>query len=219
MNMSLRKRIQYMSWAVAGARIFSTCSRRQYMAIVLSPDGRVVGTGYNGGPSGFVHCTDGGCPRAQEKPAHGSSYDSCIAIHAEANALLHSNRTERLGGTLVINGPPCMDCAKLIAGSGIARVVYMTDPAYKEWAKVRMLLTKSEIKMLEVDRDLVAGAGVVGEPDRDVGCGPSQALGLEIQPHQSNGLVNNDGVGLPLGATPVKLGNDGSLRTPFVEGS
>lgn len=180
---------QYMAFAVAGAAIFSTCSRRQYMAIVLSTEGRVVGTGYNGGPSGFVHCTDGGCPRANSGAGHGSPYDNCIAIHAESNALMYSNRSERMGGTIIINGPPCYDCAKLIAGSGVKRLVYMTDPAYTEWGKVRMLLQKSGISMIEVDRARLASYGVGGQPGSDVGCGPTEEVGVAIQPRKPSTLA------------------------------
>ena len=33
------KDLKMMAWADAGSKIFSTCAKRQYMAIVLSPDG------------------------------------------------------------------------------------------------------------------------------------------------------------------------------------
>jgi dCMP deaminase len=114
--------------------LFSTCTRRQYAAFIVDPTGRVVGFGYNGSPPGQAHCTDGACPRANSSVAHGSPYDAgegrCIAVHAEANALLFSDATARAGGTLYVNGPPCADCAKLIAASGIARVVHTPDDAY-----------------------------------------------------------------------------------------
>lgn len=45
-------------------------------------------------------------------------------LHAEINAILHSDRDQRLGGTLYVNLQPCMECAKTIAGSGIRRVVF-----------------------------------------------------------------------------------------------
>ena len=129
---------KHMQMCEAGAQLFSTCSRRQYFAIVTDTYGHVLGTGYNGAPSGAVHCVDGGCPRAEQDPAHGTSYDNCIAIHAEANALLHSDWSIRsAGGTLYVNGPPCYSCAKLIANSGIKRLVYASDPTYKVWPQVK----------------------------------------------------------------------------------
>ena len=116
------------------AKVFSTCSRRQYAAVVLSPDRRVVGWGYNGSPPGLAHCVDGACPRANSNVPHGSPYTPgegrCIATHAEANALLYSDTSLRRGGTLIVNGPPCYDCTKLIVSSGIAKVVGLVDIAY-----------------------------------------------------------------------------------------
>lgn len=140
-----------IDWALAGAQIFSTCAKRQYMAIVLSPEGRVVGTGYNGAPPGIPHCSDGFCPRAQEGTPSGMSYGNCIAVHAEANALMYSNRSDRRGGTLVINGQPCWDCGKLIAGSGLARVVLIEDPTYADGPRVNELLERSGLTLIRME--------------------------------------------------------------------
>ena len=113
---------------------FSTCSRKQYAAVILSPAGRVVGIGYNGSPPDQPHCSDGHCPRAFSRVAPGSPYDAgegrCIAVHAEANALLYSDMSQRANGTLYVNGPPCPDCAKLIGCSGISAVVFRMNPEY-----------------------------------------------------------------------------------------
>jgi deoxycytidylate deaminase len=88
----------------------------------------------------------------QEGSAHGSSYDNCIAIHAEANALLWSDRTDRQNGTIIINGPPCWGCGKEIAGSGVKRLVYMTDPAYADWERVQGMLEQSGVTCVGVDK-------------------------------------------------------------------
>ena len=131
------------------AEKFSTCSRRQYMAVVLAPNKRVLGIGYNGSPSGFPHCVDGGCPRGYSLVAPGSDYTStegfCIAQHAEAGALLWSDPALRQGGTLIVNGSPCMECARLIASSGISKVVCFTDPAYVSEEMVRSFFSQANI--------------------------------------------------------------------------
>lgn len=134
------------------APLFSTCSRRQYAAVILAPNKRLVGLGYNGAPPGVAHCTDGGCPRARSVVAHGAPYSGagwCIAQHAEAGALLWSDRTARAGGTLIVNGPPCFDCAKLIASSGLSRVVYTPDPAYRDWPEIAAFLASAGITTKE----------------------------------------------------------------------
>lgn len=125
------KDLKWLRWCIQGAPIFSTCARAQYLAIVLDRFGHVLGTGYNGGPRGMRHCVDGACPRASSAVPAGTPYGYgpglCIAIHAEANALLHSDFTARSGGTIYVNGPPCFDCAKLIANSGVARCVHLAN--------------------------------------------------------------------------------------------
>jgi dCMP deaminase len=101
------------------------CSRRRVGAVIVR-DHRIVATGYNGSPPGGPSCLKGECPRGQlsydEVPA-GSSYQNCIAVHAEANALMYCSREDRLGATLYINHDMCPDCTKLVAASGVARVV------------------------------------------------------------------------------------------------
>jgi dCMP deaminase len=141
------------------APVFSTCVRRQYASFVISENGRVVGFGYNGSPPGQEHCNDGACPRAFSTVPHGSPYDSgagrCIAVHAEANALLFSDATARQGATLYVNGPPCPDCAKLIAGSGVKRVVHLADSSVLE-----NNLPHMGVDVIEIYRD------ELDEPDR-----------------------------------------------------
>lgn len=135
------------------APLFSTCSRRQYFAVVLGTDNRVVGVGYNGAPSGMKHCVDGGCPRGASMVKHGSSYDSpdgfCVAQHAEAGALLHSDPARRRNGTLIVNGPPCFECARLIASSGVGLVVHLHDDAY-DWKPVREFLIMAGVGVVSV---------------------------------------------------------------------
>lgn len=126
--MITRKDRQFLRQCIANAVIFSTCIRRQYFAIVVDKYEHIIGTGYNGVPKGMTHCDKGGCPRAALDVAPRSPYTNCLAIHAEANALLHSDYTSRRDGcTLYVNGTPCWDCAKLIANSGVARLMYLCD--------------------------------------------------------------------------------------------
>lgn len=114
----------------------------------------MVGIGYNGAPPGMTHCSDGGCPRASSNVPPGSSYTSgdgfCIAQHAEAGALLYSDPSRRRGGVLVVNGPPCLECAKLIASSGVSRVVFTTNDLYPDQSRVIGFLETAGIKVVSV---------------------------------------------------------------------
>lgn len=132
------------------AQTFSTCAKRQYFAVVLMPNGRVAGVGYNGSPPGIKHCSDGGCPRLEQGSLNGSIYDNCVAQHAEANAIIWSDPALRIDGTLIVNGPPCFGCAKQIASSGIRRVVYSFDPDYANWDNVKNFMDACGIELVEV---------------------------------------------------------------------
>jgi dCMP deaminase len=104
------------------------CSRRQVGAVIMTPDHRIVATGYNGAPAGSPGClTAGACPRGQSGVAPGSSYDTgagaCIALHAEQNALLRASWTDMVGSTLYVTDHPCDGCFRMIVGTPIERFI------------------------------------------------------------------------------------------------
>lgn len=55
------------------------------------------------------------------------SYEDCIALHAEANALSVCDRSQRVDGALYVLGDVCYTCAKLIANSGLTQVYVARD--------------------------------------------------------------------------------------------
>jgi dCMP deaminase len=123
----------------------SNCVRRKHGAVIVK-NRRIRSTGYNGPPSGHAHCDEGACPRAREKSASGWGHDNCIAIHAEANAILYSSPAEREGASIFITGVPCFTCAKLIANSGITEVVSTGEP-YDDWDRVRDFLIDCNVRV------------------------------------------------------------------------
>jgi len=144
-----RKDEQFMRLCASAALIFSTCGKKKYAAVLVDENGHIIGMGYNGGPKGYVHCEEGGCPRYIDGSPNGSIYDNCIAIHAEANALLHSDYSAR-AKKIYINGPPCFSCAKLIANSTIEYVYYLNDNSYENWNEIKNFLLNSSVKVIEV---------------------------------------------------------------------
>lgn len=124
---------------------FSTCSRKQYCALIVANNGRLIGLGYNGSAPSTIHCYEGGCPRALSDAKPGSVYDNCIAIHAEANAIMWSDVSLRNGATLYVNGPPCFGCAKLIASSGVSKVVCVYNEEYADFDNVLNYLKSTKI--------------------------------------------------------------------------
>lgn len=113
------------------------CSRRQVGAVIVGSDHRIVSTGYNGGPSKGPSCLAGECPRARSTVAPGSSYDtgagSCIAVHAEANAIIYADYSALRGSTMYVTDWPCDGCSRLINGAGISRVVTPVEETLPEY--------------------------------------------------------------------------------------
>lgn len=105
------------------------CTRRQVGAVVLGADNRVVSVGYNGAPSGLPGClTASACPRGhfnhEQLPAKAKSEHECIAVHAEANALIYAPRSDVRRGTMYVSYEPCPGCIRLMQAAGLHRVVW-----------------------------------------------------------------------------------------------
>lgn len=98
---------------------------------MLVKDNRIIATGYNGAAPKKEHCVDGGCPRGQlsyaDVPA-GADYNQhpCVAIHAEANALLRAGERSD-GAVMYITDRPCLQCDNLMAGAGVKHYVVWPD--------------------------------------------------------------------------------------------
>lgn len=108
----------------------SWCIRRQAGVAIVDKDNRIVATGYNGPPAGldkpFAPCI-AWCARATTG-GQSNSYDDCVSVHAEVNALIYADRSRIEGGTLYVTSVPCFSCAKAVANSGVARVVCRIGP-------------------------------------------------------------------------------------------
>jgi len=92
----------------------SYCERKQVGA-VLSINGRIIATGYNGtlpNQSNVCECSDGST--------------SEFVMHAEQNILTFCNREgiKTDNSNMYITLSPCKMCAKLIASAGIKQVFY-----------------------------------------------------------------------------------------------
>ncbi len=114
----------------------STCLRRRIGAVIVKDD-TIVGTGYNGTAKGVINCYQAGCIKDELNLPSQSSYDLCPAVHAEENAIINSNRADRVGATLYIAGVeadgrytsaiPCQRCRRKIINSEIEEVVILKE--------------------------------------------------------------------------------------------
>lgn len=117
----------------------STCSRAQ-VGTVISRDGRILSTGYNGAPSGMDHCNHQcSCgwglddPKPWTDPEHLDSCQSQIpctnVVHAEANAITFAAKygVGIDGAEIHTTRVPCLNCAGMIINAGIKRVVWLVE--------------------------------------------------------------------------------------------
>ena len=100
----------------------STCRRRKVGAVIVSARNHILSTGYNGVPSGAPHCVGGSEGCGGHMAASGQDLDLCQALHAEQNAI--ARLIEPFAAhTLYCTTAPCMSCTKLIAATGVQRIV------------------------------------------------------------------------------------------------
>ncbi len=116
----MNQRASWDDYFMAIARVVasrSTCDRKFVGAVVVR-DKTILSTGYNGSIRGMPHCSDVG---------HWMEDNHCIAtIHAECNAILQAakNGVSIDGSTIYVTASPCWSCFKMIANSGLRRIVY-----------------------------------------------------------------------------------------------
>jgi dCMP deaminase len=95
----------------------STCSRK-HVGAVIERDKIILATGYNGSLRGAAHCDDVG---------HLMEEGHCVrTVHAEANAIVQAarNGVRVEKAAIYVTASPCFNCFKLIANSGITRIIF-----------------------------------------------------------------------------------------------
>ena len=94
----------------------------QVGACIVNKDKKIVGTGYNGFPTG---CSDLDLPWEREGDFIKTKYP--FVVHAELNAILNSNQADLKGCSIYVGLFPCNECAKAIIQAGIREIIYLSD--------------------------------------------------------------------------------------------
>jgi dCMP deaminase len=125
----------------------STC-RTRHVGAVLGRGKRVLAAGFNGTLAGHPHCDAGGCDRCAGASSSGLGLERCVCCHAEQNAVAWcaGQGVAAAGATAYVTTTPCLDCFKLLAGAGIAEVVWAESYPASE-PIVRHLAALSGIKV------------------------------------------------------------------------
>ena len=117
-----------------------TCVRRNVGAVIVKDD-EIISTGYAGAPRGRKNCSDiGFCRREKLEIPKGQRYELCRSVHAEANAIICTPRSDMIGSTLYLachdaktnelfgDISPCTMCKRLIINAGVSTVITRNSP-------------------------------------------------------------------------------------------
>lgn len=142
------KRENYISWDEYFMGVALMAARRskdpgtQVGACIVSPQNKIISTGYNGFPIGL---SDDEFPWEREGNFMDTKY--AYVCHAELNAILNNPGTSLADCRIYVALFPCNECAKAIVQSGIREVVFISDK-YKE------------TEVVKVSKRIFDGAGV-----------------------------------------------------------
>ena len=111
----------------------STCARLKVAALIIR-DTRIISTGYNGVPTGDIHCNDNSMfgdintwnKKITEKHHRFAEVGE---IHAEENSLAFAAKNGMsTDNTIMFTSiAPCRNCAKLILVAGIKEIYYLEE--------------------------------------------------------------------------------------------
>lgn len=106
----------------------STCLAFPVGAVIVK-NSQILATGYNGSPSGSIHCTAQGFCYPNLSTCADSKTIPSRAVHAEANAIAqaakHGIATD--DAIIYVTLEPCISCLKLVISAGIKKVFYETN--------------------------------------------------------------------------------------------
>lgn len=118
--------LKYFMDIVGVVQSKSDCISRKNGTVIVH-NRQILSTGYNGAPSGYVNCNEGGCRRCDNKQIEsGQMLHECICVHAEINAITQAAKhgVSIDHAFMFTEWSPCMDCAKAIIQAGIKQVYF-----------------------------------------------------------------------------------------------
>jgi dCMP deaminase len=123
----------------------SKCVSKQVGAVIVK-DGRILSTGYNGTPAGFINCCDH-WDGAYTSEHH--EWSKTYEIHAEMNAIIWAARKgiSIEGSTIYVTLEPCSECSKNIIASGVLRIVYLKSYEHNHSAIISKFIKDNNVSI------------------------------------------------------------------------
>ena len=126
----------------------SKCVSKQVGAVIVK-DGRILSTGYNGTPAGYINCSE---HWKDEYTKDHHDWSKTYEIHAEMNAIIWAARKgiSIEGATIYVTLEPCSECSKNLIASGIKRIVYEKSYEHTNSSVVSKFLKDNGVKIEQI---------------------------------------------------------------------
>lgn len=112
--------------------------KRQVGAVLVSNDNKIISTGYNG----LKTRSDDNINWNDRELIH------LLVLHAETNCLLHAT-SKFENTTLYLTLSPCANCIKLIASSGVKKIIFQEK--YKDFDIVKGICQFYNIALIQFE--------------------------------------------------------------------
>ena len=135
----------------------SSCISKKVGCVIVK-DNRIISMGYNGTPSGYIHCDkhflytpgviDITLTAAEIRKIH-HDWSNIHEIHAEMNAIMFAakNGIPIDGSTMYCTLFPCQHCLKNIVQCGIKKIVYKDEYDLGEYDQDFLKFIETHIKI------------------------------------------------------------------------
>lgn len=93
---------------------------------VIAKNKRIISTGYNGTPPGFINCNEKFDPKNFDREEH-HNWSKIYEVHAELNSIAFAAKNDIgiEGAEIYTILQPCDDCLKNIIAAGIKKIYYV----------------------------------------------------------------------------------------------
>lgn len=125
------------------------------VASLIVKDWRIISTGINGTPSGMINCDEYFKENFDRQEHHEWSTNNELHSEQNAIAIAAKNGININESTMYLTLAPCINCAKLIAASGIKNLIFSSfyDFNYSaEWYKI-LKSSKVNIYKMSINKE------------------------------------------------------------------
>lgn len=149
----------YLSWDEYFMNIAILASLRSKdlntkVGSVLVKDNKIIGTGYNGLPTGIDESL---FPVSRDQSLSYDKTKYAYTIHSEMNAILNCTMYDLTNAKLYVTLFPCCNCVKMLLQKRISEIIYLQDKYHDEpeYIASRKLLNASRVKYTLYDGKLL----------------------------------------------------------------